>query len=121
MTPSPLYSGERAGERGDQASSAIGRLAPLPNPLPRVRGRGRKRRSSSVLINKDSRAWIVICLLLLGAAGVVYFAIPGVGQRRLDGPSGGTPEGVILGVVGVAMMLFALLLGPRERVRTLSR
>ena len=72
-----------------------------------------------MLINKDSRPWIVICLLLLGAAGVVYFAIPGMGHRRLDGASGGTPEGLILGVAGFAMMLFALLLGARKRVRTM--
>ena len=72
-----------------------------------------------MLINKDSRPWIVISLLLLGAAGVVYFAIPGMGGRRLDGASGGTPEGLIFGVAGFAMMLFALLLGARKRVRTM--
>ena len=72
-----------------------------------------------MLINKDSRSWIVICMLLLGASGVLYFAIPGVGQRRLDGPSGGTPEGLLLGVAGFAMMLFAMLLGARKQVRTM--
>jgi hypothetical protein len=72
-----------------------------------------------VLINKDSRPWIVICLLLLGASGVVYFAVPGTGHRRLDGASGGTPEGLVFGVAGFAMMLFAMLLGARKRVRTM--
>jgi hypothetical protein len=72
-----------------------------------------------VLINKDSRPWIIICLLLLAAASIAYFAVPGMGQRRLDGPSGGTPEGLIFGVAGYAMMLFALLLGARKRVRSL--
>jgi hypothetical protein len=72
-----------------------------------------------VLINKDSRGWILVCLLMLAGAGVVYFAVPGMGHRRLDGPSGGTPEGLILGIAGYAMMLFALLLGARKRIRTL--
>jgi hypothetical protein len=72
-----------------------------------------------VLINKDSRPWIIICLLLLAAASIAYFSVPGMGQRRLDGPSGGTPEGLIFGVAGYAMMLFALLLGARKRVRSL--
>jgi hypothetical protein len=72
-----------------------------------------------VLINKDSRGWIIICLLILAAACIAYFAIPGYGQRRLDGPSGGTPEGLILGFAGYAMMLFALLLGARKRVRAM--
>jgi hypothetical protein len=72
-----------------------------------------------VLINKDSRAWVIICLLILAASCVWYFALPGYGQRRLDGPSGGTTEGLIFGVAGYAMMLFALLLGARKRVRAM--
>ena len=40
-----------------------------------------------MLINKDSRGWIIICLLILAASCVWYFALPGYGQRRLDGPS----------------------------------
>ena len=72
-----------------------------------------------MLINKDSRGWMLICLLLLAASVVIYFFVPGMGHRRLDGPSGGTPEGLILGVAGFAMMLFALLLGARKRVRAM--
>ena len=72
-----------------------------------------------VLINRDSRVWVLVCTLLLVAACVVYWFIPGMGARRLDGPSGGTVEGLVLGVVGYAMMLFALLLGARKRVRSL--
>lgn len=72
-----------------------------------------------MLINKDSRGWILVCLLLLAGACVVYFAVPGYGHSRMDGASGGTPEGLILGVAGYAMMLFALLLGARKRVRSL--
>jgi hypothetical protein len=72
-----------------------------------------------MLINKDSRGWILVCLLLLAGACVVSFVIPGYGQHRLDGPSGGTVEGLILGAAGYAMMVFALLLGARKRVRTM--
>ena len=72
-----------------------------------------------MLINKDSRAWIIICLLILAASCIIYFAVPGYGQRRLDGPSGGSAEGLVLGVLGYAMMLFALLLGARKRVRAM--
>lgn len=72
-----------------------------------------------MLINKDSRGWIIACLLLLAGSAIVYFALPGYGHRRLDGPSGGTPEGLLFGVAGFAMMLFALLLGARKRVRTM--
>lgn len=62
---------------------------------------------------------MLICLLLLAGSIVVYFFIPGMGHRRLGGPSGGTSEGLILGAAGYAMMLFALLLGARKRVRTM--
>lgn len=72
-----------------------------------------------MLINKDSRGWMTVCLLLLAGGVVVYFFTPGMGHHRLDGASGGTPEGLILGAAGYAMMLFALLLGARKRVRTM--
>ena len=72
-----------------------------------------------MLINKDSRPWILTCLVLLGAVVYAYFGVPGWGHRRLDGPSGGTAEGLIFGFAGFAMMLFALLLGARKRVRTM--
>jgi hypothetical protein len=72
-----------------------------------------------VLINKDSRPWILTCLVLLGASLYAYFGVEDWGHRRLDGPSGGTTEGLILGAAGFAMMLFALLLGARKRVRTM--
>jgi hypothetical protein len=72
-----------------------------------------------VLINKDARGWIIVCLLLLAGAAAVYFFVPGYGHNRLDGGSGGTPEGLVFGFAGYAMMLFALLLGARKRVRTM--
>jgi hypothetical protein len=39
--------------------------------------------------------------------------------RKAGGPSGGTWYGIIFGSVGSAMMLFALLLGLKKRVRTM--
>lgn len=72
-----------------------------------------------MLINKDSRAWIVTCIVLLVIASFAYYAMPGWGHRRLNGPSGGSWEGIVLGVVGTLMMLFALLLGLRKKVRTM--
>jgi hypothetical protein len=72
-----------------------------------------------VLINKDSYGWIGACVLLLAGSVFVYFGLDGVGQHRLNGPRGGTSEGLIFGIAGYAMMLFALLLGARKRVRSL--
>ena len=71
-----------------------------------------------MLINKDSYGWIGACVLLLAGSAFVYFGIEGVGQNRLNGPRGGTPEGLVFGIAGYAMMLFALLLGARKRIRS---
>jgi hypothetical protein len=69
-------------------------------------------------INRDSRAWIVVCVLILAAATAVY--IPYAQEaRKAGGTSGGTWYGIIYGSVGSAMMLFALLLGLKKSVRTL--
>jgi len=69
-----------------------------------------------MLVNRDSRGWIIFCLLILAAATVVYCLY---GHMRPAGPSGGSILGIVYGSVGSAMMLFALLLGLRKRFRTL--
>jgi hypothetical protein len=72
-----------------------------------------------VLINRDSRSWVAACLVLFVLATAAFFFVPGWGAQRLNGPSGGSWEGIVFGVAGSAMMLFALLLGARKKVRTM--
>ena len=69
-----------------------------------------------MLVNRDSRGWIIACLLIFIAALVSYVLWANV---RPSGPSGGSIMGLIYGGAGTAMMLFALLLGLRKRFRTL--
>lgn len=69
-------------------------------------------------LNRDSRGWIIICLLLLAA--VTGFYVPyAIDAAKTGGPSGGSWYGIIFGSVGSAMMLFALLLGLKKRLRTM--
>jgi hypothetical protein len=71
-----------------------------------------------VRINKDRRAWIIVCLLLLAAASVFYW-LELQASAAHGGPSGGSWYGIIFGSAGSAMMLFAVLLGLKKRLRTL--
>ena len=71
-----------------------------------------------MLVNRDSRGWIVVCLLMLAAGGVFYWMeVQALAARA--GPTGGSWYGIIFGSAGSAMMLFALLLGLKKRFRTL--
>jgi len=69
-------------------------------------------------IDRDSRGWIVVCLLVLGAAVATYIPYA-QGAAKGGGPSGGSWYGLIYGSAGTAMMLFALLLGLKKRLRTM--
>ena len=69
-------------------------------------------------INRDSRGWIAVCLLILAGATAIYIPYY-LGARKSGGTSGGTWWGIIYGSVGSAMMLFALALGLKKRVRTM--
>jgi hypothetical protein len=71
-----------------------------------------------VRINRDSRGWIIVSLLLLAGAAVLYWVEAHASADRA-GPSGGSWYGIIFGAAGTAMMLFALLLGLKKRLRTL--
>jgi hypothetical protein len=71
-----------------------------------------------VRIDRDSRGWIVVCVLIL-AAGVGFYVPYAQNAAKNGGPSGGTWYGIIYGSVGSAFMLFALLLGLKKRVRTM--
>ena len=71
-----------------------------------------------MLINKDSRSWVVVCFLIFAAATAAY--VPYARHAQLNGgPSGGTWYGIVYASVGSAMMLFALALGLKKRVRTM--
>lgn len=72
-----------------------------------------------MLINRDSRSWVILCLVLFALATAAYYFVPGWGNQRLNGPSGGSWEGLAFAAAGTLMMLFALLLGARKRVRTM--
>jgi hypothetical protein len=69
-------------------------------------------------VNRDSRGWIIACLLMLAAATALYIAEARETAIRA-GPTGGTWQGLVFGGAGFAMMLFAMLLGLKKRFRTL--
>jgi hypothetical protein len=62
-------------------------------------------------IDKSHRPWLVASLAILAAATGVY-----VPYALTSRPGGGTVPGLIYGVIGYAMMLFAALLGARKKV-----
>jgi hypothetical protein len=66
-----------------------------------------------MLIDRTHRGWAVATTLLLGVATVLY-----VGYARAwpGGPSGRTWPGMLFGVAGAALMLFAGLLAVRKRM-----
>jgi len=70
---------------------------------------------STVLIDrqslKDSRAWIVLSLLILLVASAGYFLYV---ARSPSGASGGSVPGLIFGSVGTAIILFAWALTVRK-------
>jgi hypothetical protein len=69
-------------------------------------------------VNRDSRGWIIVCLISLAASAAFYSAELSASAAH-GGPSGGSWYGIIFGSFGSAMMLFALLLGLKKRFRTL--
>jgi hypothetical protein len=69
-----------------------------------------------MLVNRQSRGWIIACAVLLIIATAVY--IP-CAMNRPRGISGGSVLGLVYGSAGTAMMTFALLLGLRKRYSTL--
>ncbi len=68
-----------------------------------------------MLLDATHRRWIVVCLALLALATAVY--VP-YARRELHGPSGGSWPGLAYGVAGLALMLYAGVLGLRRRVPT---
>jgi hypothetical protein len=68
-----------------------------------------------MLIDRRSTGWIIACAVVAGGAATAYAIYA---RSSPHGPSGGSTVGLIYGFAGFAMMLFALLLGARRRVRT---
>jgi hypothetical protein len=68
-----------------------------------------------MLIDRGHRPWIAATVLMLVVATAVY--VP-YSRNALNGPSGGTWQGLAFGIVGFAFMVFAGLLGLRRKVPT---
>lgn len=68
-----------------------------------------------MLLDASHRRWIVACLLVLALATAAY--VP-YARSALHGPQGGTWAGLGYGTAGLALMLYAGVLGLRRRVAT---
>ena len=68
-----------------------------------------------MLLDASHRRWIVVCLVLLALATAAY--VP-YARGALHGARGGTWPGLAYGVAGLALMLYAGVLGLRRRVPT---
>jgi hypothetical protein len=64
-------------------------------------------------IDKTHRPWLTATVILFGVATLGYLAYAFTSQT---GPSGGSLVGLIYGIAGYLMMLFAGLLGARKKV-----
>jgi hypothetical protein len=64
-------------------------------------------------IDRTHRPWLTTTVILLGAATLAYIPYALTSQT---GPSGGSTLGLIYGISGYGMMLFAGLLGARKKV-----
>ncbi|MHC4955571.1 MAG: hypothetical protein ACYTGZ_17100 [Planctomycetota bacterium] len=62
-------------------------------------------------IDKDHLGWGIFSVVVLVAATIAYFIF----AARPEGPSGGSPLGLLFGIVGTAFIVFAALLGVRKR------
>jgi hypothetical protein len=65
-----------------------------------------------VLIDRTHRPWFFFSVGALVVAGIGYAIYSSMSIR---GPSGGSPVGLIYGIVGYALMLFAGLIGLRKK------
>ena len=66
-----------------------------------------------MLIDRTHRKWFVTTLILLGSATALYIPYHLVSP---NGPSGGSWIGLGFGIIGLALMLYAGLLGLRKKV-----
>jgi hypothetical protein len=66
-----------------------------------------------VRIDKTHSGWAIVSLLIVAASAAAYefYAL-----HSLQGPRGGSPLGLLFGIVGFGFMIFAALLGARKHV-----
>jgi len=57
-----------------------------------------------VIIDASHRRWIVVCLVLLAIATIAYIHYR---LAAIDGPRGNSWLGLVYGVVGLALMIYA--------------
>lgn len=68
-----------------------------------------------MIIDASHRRWIAACLVILAVATALYVPYQ---RGAINGPSGGSWPGLIYGGVGLALMLYAGVLGARRKVPT---
>lgn len=68
-----------------------------------------------MLIDRTHKPWIFGSTLVLSVAASAYWAID---KRSIHGPTGGSVLGLILGIAGSLLMIFAALLAVRKRLPT---
>jgi hypothetical protein len=66
-----------------------------------------------VLIDRTHRTWFFVSVIIMAVASVGYVVYA---NSTPKGPSGGSLVGLLYGVIGTAMMLFAGLLAARKKV-----
>ena len=68
-----------------------------------------------MLIDRTHKPWFVGCSLVLTSAASAYWAMS---KQSIHGPTGGSVLGLILGICGSLLMIFAALLAVRKRLPT---
>lgn len=68
-----------------------------------------------MIIDRSQRTWIIVTFVLFLIATVLYVVYA---WTTPSGPSGGTWQGLLFGIVGSLLMLYAGLIGARKKVPT---
>ena len=66
-------------------------------------------------IDRTHRPWAIASLAILAASAIAYIIYA---LNTSHGPRGGSPVGLLFGIIGFGFMIFAALLGARKRVST---
>ena len=68
-----------------------------------------------MLIDRTHKPWIAGCTLVVASAASAYWAMS---KQSMHGPTGGSVLGLIFGIGGSLLMIFAALLAVRKRLPT---